>query len=33
MKVFAEKASGEALTRTLGGVVVPGEIIKPAPPR
>ena len=32
LEVFAEKASSEALTRTLGGVVVPGEI-KPVPPR
>jgi hypothetical protein len=32
LEVFAEKASDEALTRTLGGVVVPGEI-KPVPPR
>ena len=32
LEVFAEKASDEALTRTLGGVVVPGEI-KPLPPR
>jgi hypothetical protein len=33
LEVFAEKASGEALTRTLGGgVVVPGEI-RPVPPR
>jgi hypothetical protein len=31
LEVFAEKASGEALTRTLGGIVVPGEI-KPVPP-
>ncbi|MDQ3214908.1 MAG: hypothetical protein M3P99_02335 [Pseudomonadota bacterium] len=30
LEVFAEKASGEALARTLGGVVVPGEI-KPVP--
>ncbi|MGZ9076358.1 MAG: hypothetical protein ACXW13_11345 [Burkholderiaceae bacterium] len=32
LEVFAEKASSEALTRTLEGVVVPGEI-KPVPPR
>ena len=33
LEVFAEKASSEALTRTLGGgVVVPGEI-RPVPPR
>lgn len=31
LEVFAEKASGEALNRTLGGTVVPGEI-KPVPP-
>lgn len=31
LEVFAEKASGEALSRTLGGTVVPGEI-KPATP-
>ena len=30
IEVFAEKASGEALNRTLGGTVVPGEI-KPVP--
>ena len=32
LEAFAEKASSDALTRTLGGVVVPGEI-KPVPPR
>ncbi len=31
LELFAEKASGEALTRTLGGAVVPGEI-KPVVP-
>ena len=32
LEVFAEKASGEALNKTLRGTIVPGEI-KPVPPR